>query len=151
MIFGFDQKPDFILKFRSMYQRVGNCYVGDIRKVIEMLYCLKFSIFLQRSKDKLLLFKTMPIKSLPYLIKGIKKRNEKTRSKYLLVNLKRERERERKREEKRNIYEICFTTSSVQILEICIQCVVVDMHIDQPLQKRRQFKVSCKNIFVPKD
>lgn len=55
-----------------MYQRVGNCYVGHIRKVIEMLYSLKFSTFLQRSKDKVLLFKTMPVKSLLYLIKGIK-------------------------------------------------------------------------------
>ena len=72
MTFGFGQKPDFILKFRFMYQRVGNCYVGDIRKVIEMLYCLEFSIFLQRSKDKVLFFKTMPIRSLPYLIEGIK-------------------------------------------------------------------------------
>jgi len=46
--------------------------------------------------------------------------------------------------------EICFTASSVQILEISIQCVVVDVHIDQALQKRKQFKVKCINIFVLK-
>ena len=69
MTFGFGQKPDFILTFRSMYLRVGNCYVGDIRMVIEMLYSSKISIFLQRSNNKVLLFETMPIKSLSYLIK----------------------------------------------------------------------------------
>ena len=42
----------------------------------------------------------------------------------------------------------CFTTSSIQILEISIQCVVVDMHIDQALKKRKQFKVKRNNIFV---
>ena len=72
MTFGFGQKPDFILKFGSMYQRVSNCYVGDIRMVLKMLYSLKISIFLQRSNNKVLLFKTMPIKSLSHLIKGIK-------------------------------------------------------------------------------
>ena len=72
MTFGFGQKPDFILKFRFTYRRVGSCYVGDIKKVIEMLYSLKFSFCLQQSKNKVLLFKTMPFKSLPYLIKGIK-------------------------------------------------------------------------------
>ena len=55
-----------------MYQRVGSCYVGDIRKVIEMLYSLKFSFFLQQSKNKVLFCKAIPFKSLPYLIKGIK-------------------------------------------------------------------------------
>ena len=40
--------------------------------------------------------------------------------------------------------------SSVHILEISIQCVVVDVHIDQALQKRKQFKVKCINIFVLK-
>ena len=55
-----------------MYLRVSNCYVGDIRMVIEMLYSLKINIILQRSNNKVLLFKTMPIKSISYLIKGIK-------------------------------------------------------------------------------
>ena len=55
-----------------MYLRVGNCYVGDVRMVIEMLYSLKINIFLQRPNNKVLLFKTMPIKSISYLIKGIK-------------------------------------------------------------------------------
>ena len=72
MTFGFGQKPDFILKFRSAYHRVGSCYVGDIRKAIEMLYSLKLSFCLQQSKNEVLLLKTMPFKSLPYLIKGIK-------------------------------------------------------------------------------
>ena len=72
MTFGFGQKLDFILKFRSMYQRVGSCYVGDIRKAIEMFYSLKFSFCVQQSKNKVLLFKTIPFKSLPYLIKRIK-------------------------------------------------------------------------------
>ena len=51
----------------------------------------------------------------------------------------------KKEEEKR---QKCFTTSSVQILEISIQCVVVDMHIDQALKKRKQSKVKCNNTFV---
>ena len=72
MTFGFGQNLDFILQFRSVYQKVGDCYVGDIRNVIEMLYSLKIRIFLQRSKNKVLLLKTKPIKSLSYLIKGIK-------------------------------------------------------------------------------
>ena len=55
-----------------MYLRVGNCYVGDVRMVIEMLYSLKINIFLQRPNNKVLLFKTMLIKSLFYLITGIK-------------------------------------------------------------------------------
>ena len=42
---------DFILKFRSVYQRVGNCYVGDTRNVIEMLYSLKCSINGQRIQN----------------------------------------------------------------------------------------------------
>ena len=44
--------------------------------------------------------------------------------------------------------EICFTASSVQILEVRAQCVVVDMHIDQPLQKRKECNVKCANILV---
>ena len=72
MTFGFGQKQEFILKFRSVYQRVSSCYEGDLRNVLEMLYTLKFRIFLQRSKNKVLLLKTMPIKSLSYLIEGIK-------------------------------------------------------------------------------
>ena len=55
-----------------MYQRVSSCYVDDLRNVLEMLYTSKFGIFMQRSKNKVLLLKTMPIKSLSYLIKGIK-------------------------------------------------------------------------------
>ena len=51
----------------------------------------------------------------------------------------------KKEEEKRQKF---FTTSSVQILETSIQCVVVDMHIDQALKKRKQFKVKCNHIFV---
>ena len=77
MTFGFGQKPDFILKFRSMYLRVGNCYVGDIWIVIEMLYSSTISIFLQRSKNEVLLFETMPIKSLFYLIKWLKTEENK--------------------------------------------------------------------------
>ena len=72
MTFGFGQKQEFILKFRSVYQRVSSCYEGDLRNVLEMLYTLKFRIFLQRSKNEVLLLKTMPIKSLSYLIEGIK-------------------------------------------------------------------------------
>lgn len=44
--------------------------------------------------------------------------------------------------------EICFKTLSVQILESRIQGVIVDMHIDEALQKRKQFKVRCMNIFL---
>ena len=72
MTFGFGQKQDFILKFRSMHQRVSSCYEGEVRNLLEMLYTLKFRIFLQRSKNEVLLLKTMPIKSLSYLIEGIK-------------------------------------------------------------------------------
>ena len=72
MTFGFGQKQEFILQFRFVYQRVSSCYEGDVRNVLEMLYTLKFRIFLQRSKNKVLLLKTMPIKSLSYLIEGIK-------------------------------------------------------------------------------
>lgn len=47
----------------------------------------------------------------------------------------------KKEEEKR---QKCFTTSSVQILEISIQCVVVDMHIDQALALVfHAFKLLC--------
>lgn len=43
-----------------------------------------------------------------------------------------------------------FKTLSVQILESRIQGVIVDMHIDEALQKKKQFKVRCMNIFFRK-
>ena len=96
MTFGFGQKPDFILKFRSMYQPVGNCYVGDIRMVIEMLYFSKISIFLQRSNNEVLLFETMPIKSL-FLIYLNDLKPKKTSSEYPTYGSK-ERKKERNKE-----------------------------------------------------
>ena len=38
-----------------------------------------------------------------------------------------------------------FTVSSVQIFEVRVQCVVVDMHLDQTLQK----EMSKSNVKMP--
>ena len=52
---------------------------------------------------------------------------------------------------KKQKHEICFTASSVQILEISIQCVVVDVHIDQALQKiEKAIQSQVYKNFCPK-
>ena len=96
MTFEFGQKLDFILKLRSVYQRVSSCYVGDPRNVLEMLYTFKFRIFQRHSKNKVLLLKTMPIKSLSYLIKEIKHVGKKQ------VAIRKQHSKEKKKERKKD-------------------------------------------------
>ena len=41
------------------------------------------------------------------------------------------------------------TISSIQILEVRVQCVVVDMHIDQPLQNKNNSMPNQAKPFCP--